>query len=137
MSDLKDILKTMHDMDIGQQYYMQRPDSCWILAGISNVQFKLVFKRCIRIIFMKCVSFMYKMSSFSLYLRPFSLVAMQCNWCNYPPCTVAMELLSTRVQQTKIRKSMFLTCNVVDVIIHLLRWLLLVRVQQARNGVLG
>ena len=44
MSDLKDILKTMHDMNIDQRYYMQRPDSSWMLAGITNVQFiKLMY----------------------------------------------------------------------------------------------
>ena len=43
MADLKDILKTMHDMNIGQQYYMQRPSSSWVLAGLVNVQFKIMY----------------------------------------------------------------------------------------------
>ena len=42
MIDLKDIVRTIHDMDIVHRYYMQRPASCWMLAGMTNVQFKLM-----------------------------------------------------------------------------------------------
>ena len=43
MVDIKDILKTIHGMDIGQQYYMRRPASSWVFAGLANVQFKLMY----------------------------------------------------------------------------------------------
>ena len=43
MSEVKDIVKTIHDVNIGERYYMQRPASCWMLAGMTNVQFKLMY----------------------------------------------------------------------------------------------
>ena len=43
MSDVKDTLKRIHEMNIGDHYYLQRPSSSWIFAGITNVQFKLKY----------------------------------------------------------------------------------------------
>ena len=43
MGDIKDIIKTIFDMNIGEHYYMQRPASSWALAGITNVEFKLMY----------------------------------------------------------------------------------------------
>ena len=40
-SDVKDIIKTIHDMDVEQHYFMMRPTSSWRIAGITNLQFKL------------------------------------------------------------------------------------------------
>ena len=41
IDDVKDILKDIYHMNLGEHYYMQRPASAWILVGITNVQFKL------------------------------------------------------------------------------------------------
>ena len=43
VGDVKAIVKTIHDINIGQRYYMQRPDSSWMLAGLPNVYFKLMY----------------------------------------------------------------------------------------------
>ena len=41
IDDVKDILKDIYHMNLGEHYYMQRPASAWILVGITNAQFKL------------------------------------------------------------------------------------------------
>ena len=41
MSDLKTVMEKIHDMNITEHYYMLRPESSWVLAGLPNVQFKL------------------------------------------------------------------------------------------------
>jgi hypothetical protein len=42
-SDVKDIIKKIYDMDVEQHYFMMRPTSSWIIAGITNFQFKLSY----------------------------------------------------------------------------------------------
>ena len=41
LSDVKDIIKEIYDMNISEHYYMLRPSSGWRLAKITNVFFKL------------------------------------------------------------------------------------------------
>ena len=41
MSDVKDIVKEIYDMNITEHYFMLRPTSIWKLASITNVYFKL------------------------------------------------------------------------------------------------
>ena len=41
MSDVKDIVKEMYDINIAEHYYMMRPSSSWTLVRITNVLFKL------------------------------------------------------------------------------------------------
>ena len=43
ISDVKDIIKKIHDMNIEQRYFMMRPTSSWIIAGVTNLQFKLMY----------------------------------------------------------------------------------------------
>ena len=42
-SDVKDIVKKIHDMNVQERYYMMRPDSSWVIAGVTNLQFKLMY----------------------------------------------------------------------------------------------
>ena len=41
LSDVKDIIKEIYNMNISEHYYMLRPSSGWRLAKITNVLFKL------------------------------------------------------------------------------------------------
>ena len=41
LSDVKDIIKEIYDMNISEHYYMLRPSSGWTLAEITNALFKL------------------------------------------------------------------------------------------------
>ena len=41
MSDVKDIVKEIYDMNITEHYYMLRPSSGWTLVNVTNVYFKL------------------------------------------------------------------------------------------------
>ena len=41
MSDVKDIVKEIYDMNITEHYFMLRPTSSWTLVSITNVYFKL------------------------------------------------------------------------------------------------
>ena len=41
--DIKDIIRIIHDMNVGEHYYLMRPNSSWIVAGISNMKFKLFY----------------------------------------------------------------------------------------------
>ena len=42
-SDVKNILKEIYDLDVGEHYRLLRPDSSWLVAGITNVFFKLMY----------------------------------------------------------------------------------------------
>ena len=41
MDEVKDIIKEIYDMNIGEHYYMTRPSSSWTLVRITNVFFDL------------------------------------------------------------------------------------------------
>ena len=43
VSDVKEIVKKIHDMNVEERYYMMRPDSSWTVAGVTNLQFKLMY----------------------------------------------------------------------------------------------
>jgi hypothetical protein len=43
ISDVKDIVKKIHDMNVQDRYYMMRPNSSWMIAGVTNLQFKLTY----------------------------------------------------------------------------------------------
>ena len=42
-SDVKDIIKKLYDMDVEQHYFMMTPTSSWTVAGITNLEFKLMY----------------------------------------------------------------------------------------------
>ena len=41
--DIENIIKIIHDMNVGEHYYLMRPNSSWIVAGITNMKFKLFY----------------------------------------------------------------------------------------------
>ena len=41
LSDVKDIVKEIYNINITEHYYMIRPSSGWTLANVTNVYFKL------------------------------------------------------------------------------------------------
>ena len=45
LTDVRSILKQIYEMNIVEHYYMLRPESSWVLAGLPNVLFKLMYIR--------------------------------------------------------------------------------------------
>ena len=41
--DIKDIIEIIHDMNVGEHYYLMRPNSSWTVAGVTNMKFKLFY----------------------------------------------------------------------------------------------
>ena len=41
--DIKDIIKMIHDMNVGEHYFLMRPNSSWMVAGVTNMKFKLFY----------------------------------------------------------------------------------------------
>ena len=43
MSDVKDLMKRILDLDLVESYYMKRPSSGWVLAGLPNIFIKVMY----------------------------------------------------------------------------------------------